>query len=75
MTHMVGEGEYTALDVTQSSFINGGNVYQECTIQQLPPPGYAVPSNIPATSQKTIQTYPANHYFIVLYIMICSLYE
>ena len=46
----VGEGEYTALDVTQSSFINGGNDYQELTIQQPPSPGYAVPSNIPATS-------------------------
>ena len=46
----VGEGEYTTLDVTQSSFINGRNDYQELIIQQPPPPGYAVPSNIPATS-------------------------
>ena len=45
------EGDYTTLDVTHSSNgASGGNVYQELIVQRSPPPGYDVPSNIPATS-------------------------
>ena len=49
----VDEGNYTTLD---SSVINGGNDYQELMVHQPPPPGYAVPSNIPATST-TLESY------------------
>ena len=52
-TLCVDEGDYTTLDVTHS---NGGNVYQELMVQQPPPPGYSIPSNIPATST-TLESY------------------
>lgn len=49
----VDEGDYTTLNVTHS---NGGNVYQELVAQRPPPPGYSIPSNIPATST-TLESY------------------
>ena len=52
-TLSVDEGDYTTLDVTHSY---GGNVYQELVGQQPPPPGYSIPSNIPATST-TLESY------------------
>ena len=49
----VDDGDYTTLSVKHS---NGGNVYQELVTQQPPPPGYSIPSNIPATST-TLESY------------------
>ena len=52
----IDEGDYTTLDLTHSSVINNGNDYQELMVQRYPPPGYSVPSNIPATNI-TLESY------------------
>ena len=53
----VDEGDYTTLDVSHSHVTNdGSNVYQDLVVHQPPPPGYAVPNNIPATST-ALQSY------------------
>ena len=53
----VDEGDYTTLDASHSHVINdGSNDYQELVVHQPPPPGYATPSNIPATST-TLESY------------------
>ena len=53
----VDEGDYTTLDVRHNHVTNdGSNVYQDLVVHQPPPPGYVVPSNIPATST-TLQSY------------------
>ena len=51
--HPVHEGDYATLDVSHSHFTNA---YQELVVHQPPPPGYAAPSNIPATST-TLESY------------------
>ena len=55
----VDEGDYTTLAVSHNCVTNdGSNVYQDLVVHQPPPwpPGYAVPSNIPATST-TLESY------------------
>ena len=51
----VDEGDYTTLDVSHSH-VDGSNDYQELVVHQPPPPGYATPNNIPATST-TLESY------------------
>ena len=48
------EDEYTALDVTHGGAVN--NDYQELIVGPPPPPGYAVPTNIPAPTV-TLESY------------------
>ena len=53
----VDEGDYTTLDVGHSHVTkDDSNVYQDLVVHQPPPPGYAVPNNIPATST-TLESY------------------
>ena len=47
VTHTVESNEYSSVDVAHRITDND---YQEIVRQPSPPPGYAVPSNIPATS-------------------------
>lgn len=47
VTHTVEGNDYASLDAT--NYVTD-NDYQEIVHQSPPPPGYAVPSNIPATS-------------------------
>jgi len=43
-------GEYASLSTTYPNTVNTDNNYQDLIVQPPPPPGYAVPTNIPATS-------------------------
>ena len=47
ITHAVESNEYTSVDVAHHITDND---YQEIVQRSSPPPGYSVPSNIPATS-------------------------